>query len=145
MIKSLESLILFSENLDVQLAIETEGSLTKPGISLMENYTEYEELFSIFSNSIKLNLNLAHSTFAAETYDYNLSEFIDKFYDWIIAVEVSHNDGSSDQHSSLIKNSYVFDYINNLPDVPMILEFRNASMNDIKKSISLMREHQNKN
>ena len=144
MSKSLEDLILFSQDLEVKLAIETEGSATKPGISLMEDYSEYEELFSIFGDSIKLNLNLAHTSFAAKIYNYSLSDFIDAFYNWIIAAEISHNDGLSDQHASLIEDSYVFDHLNKLPDIPLILEFRNASMLDIKASIFLMRRHQNK-
>jgi hypothetical protein len=145
MVKSLEELILYSENLDVKLAIETEGSLTKPGISLMENISEYENLFSIFSDSIKLNLNLAHTSFAAKAYGYDLSEFINNYYNWIIAVEISHNDGFTDMHAPLIEKSYIFNYIRELPDVPMVLEFRNASISDVKESIVLMREQQNKN
>ena len=107
--------------------------------------TKWDTATFFIGGKLKLNLNIAHTTFAAQTYGYNIFEFIDNFYDWIIAIEISHNDGSSDQHSSLIKNSYVFDYINKLPDKPMILEFRNTSISKIEESILLMREYQNKN
>ena len=144
MLESLQTLLEFGKELNVNLAIETEGSLTKPGICLMETIDEYEELYKSLSDNIKLNLNIAHTSFAAKTHGFNLGEFIDRYHDWFAAAEISHNDGFMDEHKPLVSDSYVFEYINQLPDIPMILEFRNASIDEIKNSIFLMREYQDK-
>jgi sugar phosphate isomerase/epimerase len=141
MIHSITKLRKIAIKYGVKLAIETEGSLTKPGVLLMETLSEYDLLFSIFPEDIYLNINLAHSRFAAEAHDFSLREFINRFYEKIVLVEVSHNDGIIDQHSPLVKGSFVFDYFDILPDVPYILEFRNADLGEIEQSIALMRAH----
>jgi len=141
MIKSITELRNIAIECGVKLAIETEGSLTKPGVLLMETLAEYDRLFSIFPEDIYLNINLSHTRFAAKAHGYSLNEFIDRYYEKIILVEVSHNDGIIDQHLPLLKSSFVFDYLNLLPDVPYILEFRNANLNQIEQSIALMRAH----
>ncbi len=139
MIKSLEELVEFMQNIDTKLAIETEGSKTKPGIALMETLDEYDELLTLFPDSIKLNLNLAHTSFAASIHGYSLFSFLEKYKDSIVAVELSDNDGFTDEHKPIVSGSYVFDYLNHLPDVPLILEFRNASIQEIKESLYLIR------
>ena len=125
----------------IKLAIETEGSLTRPGVLLMETLDEYEQLFSIIPDNIFLNMNLAHTRFAAKAHNYSMNDFIDRYRNRIILVEISHNDGVSDQHLPLTKDSYIFDYLDSLPNVPYILEFRNAEINQVQKSIALMRAH----
>ena len=141
MIQSLTELKKIAIEYGVKLAIETEGSLTKPGVLLMETLNEYDELFSIFPEDIYLNINLAHTRFAAQAHDYSLKEFINRYYEKIVLIEVSHNDGIIDEHLPLIKESYVFDYFDILPDVPYVLEFRNTGLGAIEHSIALMRAH----
>lgn len=144
MIDSLAQLIDVSLEMKIKLAIETEGSLTKPGVLLMETIEEYDNLFSIFPENIYLNLNLAHTRFASIEHKYKMNDFIKHYYNKIILVEVSHNDGKIDQHQSLNDDSYVFDYLPLLPDVPFILEFRESSLEKIKHSIALMRQFSKK-
>mgnify|MGYP006223427539 CR=1 FL=1 len=67
-----------------------------------------------------------------------MDDFIKQYYDKIVLVEVSHNNGKIDQHLPLKADSYVFDYLPLLPNVPHILEFRNATVDQIKHSITLM-------
>ena len=55
------------------------------------------------------------------------------------AVELSHNDGIADQHRPLEPDSWVLEWIPALPDVPLILEFREATRADIERSIALLR------
>jgi hypothetical protein len=40
----------------------------------------------------------------------------------------------------LVNGSYIFEWLKYFPDVPLILEFRNASINEIKNSIDLLKD-----
>ena len=141
MISALKELVPQARALGVKLAVETEGSLTNPGVLLLERIKEYEILFAEFPEDLYLNLNLAHSHFAATAHDFSLVEFIQRYYDKIVLVEISHNDGYSDQHKPLIAGSSIFDWLKILPDVPRILEFRNATIEEVRQSVQLMRDY----
>lgn len=141
MLDSLEALATVASRLGVNLAVETEGSFTKQGVLLLERMEEYERLFSKLDGGVVLNCNLAHTRLAGKVHGYELADFIDVHFDRIVCAELSHNDGISDQHLPLVEQSYVFDYVSKLPDVPMILEFRNTQIAEVEKSIALMRSH----
>mgnify|MGYP001164630620 CR=1 FL=1 len=138
---SLDILYDFAKYHNITLAIESEGSLTSPEVLLMERFDEFDELFSKNSNKIMINLNLAHSYFAAKYHNYNLEDFIIKYKDRISAVEISHNNGYSDQHLSLVADSYIFNYLKYLPDVPHILEFRNTHITQLEHSLNLLQSY----
>ncbi|HEU4551135.1 MAG TPA: TIM barrel protein [Rhizomicrobium sp.] len=122
----------------VTLAIETEGSVTKQGILLMEKPEEYDRLLAALP-ALRLNFNLAHTSLSARVHGFSVSEFVARFGQHFAAVELSHNDGHSDQHAALVPGSYVFDWVGRLPDVPWIMEFRNASVTDLEYSAALIR------
>ena len=144
MVQSLLILIKVANQNKIRLAIETEGSLTEPGVLLMETMEEYDDFFLKLPEGIFLNLNLAHTRFASIEYKYKMSDFIKRYYNKIILVEVSHNNDKIDQHLPLEDESYVFSYLPLLPDVPHILEFRNSNIKQIQQSIRLMRKHSKK-
>ncbi len=137
-LESLGALIDHARKAGLALAIETEGSITKPEILLMERMDEYERLFAVLPD-IKLNFNLAHTSLSARVHCFDVGDFIARFGLHFAAVELSHNDGHSDQHAALVPDSYVLHWINKLPDVPLILEFRNASVADLENSAVLLR------
>jgi sugar phosphate isomerase/epimerase len=141
MLRSLEVLVKLANQLKIPLAIETEGSLTRPGFLLMEQYEEYDHLFKAFGDDIFLNCNLAHTRFAGMEHGYTLDEFITRYRHRFAAAELSHNNGHGDEHLPLIEGSYIFDYINKLPDIPLILEFRNSTIEEVIKSVNLLKEH----
>lgn len=142
MLNSLEILIKKAQDLGVILAIESEGSFTSKNVLLLETINEFENLFATFPNEIKINLNLAHTRIASKIHNYSLVSFIEKFNNNIVAAELSDNSGLIDEHLPLKKNSFVFDYINKLPNIPMILEFRDTNIRQIKKSIDLIRNYE---
>jgi len=144
MIESLSLLIEVARINKIKLAIETEGSLTKKNVLLMETIKEYDDLFLKFPQDLYLNLNLAHTRFASIEHKYNMIEFVKRYYKKIALIEVSHNNGKIDQHLPLTDDSYIFDYLDLLPNVPHILEFRNSSIDQINHSISLMRNFSKK-
>jgi sugar phosphate isomerase/epimerase len=135
---ALGDLLDHAQRAGVRLAIETEGSISRPGMLLMERPDEYRRLFSEVGTSLMLNFNLAHSSLAAKLHGFSLSAFIAEFAQYFAAVEVSHNDGEQDNHRSLIPGSYVFRWLPLLPDVPLILEFREASESELRRSAELL-------
>lgn len=144
MTESLGMLLDEAGKAGVTLAIETEGSVTKQGILLMERPEEYERLFNALPG-IRLNFNLAHTSLSARVHGFAVADFVDRFGARFAAVELSHNDGHSDQHAALVPGSYVLDWVDRLPDVPWIMEFRNASVADLDYSASLIRAARREN
>jgi sugar phosphate isomerase/epimerase len=138
MMESLGALLDAADEAGITLAIETEGSLTKQGVLLMEQPHEYERLFAALPR-IRLNFNLAHTRLSSRVHGFDLDEFIARFGSRFAAVELSHNDGQSDQHAPLVHDSYVLSWIDKLPDVPFIMEFRGATLADLERSASLIR------
>jgi sugar phosphate isomerase/epimerase len=135
---ALGDLLRCAQAAGVRLAIETEGSITKPGMLLMEHPKEYRRLFSELGPGLLLNFNLAHSSLAAKHHGFDLTEFICEFGHCFAAVEISHNDGEQDHHKPLIEGSFVFKWLPLLPDVPLILEFREASARDLQSSAKML-------
>jgi sugar phosphate isomerase/epimerase len=136
---SLKKLISYATQRDVRLAVETQGSITSPNVSLLETIEDFNELFNEIPDGLMINFNLAHTIFAAHIHRFQLDEFVEQFRDRFAAVEISHNDGKGDQHSPLVPGSFALDWIARLKDIPIILEFRDASRYEIETSISLAR------
>lgn len=127
-----------ARRLGVTLAVETEGSATHQGILLLERFAEYVALLAAIPN-IGLTFNLAHTTLAALVHGYTVEDFIDRYSRHFVACELSHNDRHRDLHAPLTAESWVLDWLPRLPDVPLILEFRDASRDQVATSIALVR------
>ena len=141
MIKALRFLVQEAVRNKVSLAVETEGSLTAGDVLLMTSLQEYERLFEEIPTDLHLNLNLAHSRFASQTHHFELEQFIYEYYDRISLIELSDNDGRADQHRPIAPNSFIFNYLRQLPQVPLVLEFRNCSVEALRSSMALIRAH----
>lgn len=138
---SLDALTQLAEKarrLGVTLAVETEGSATHQGILLLERFAEYDALLATVPD-IGLTFNLAHTTLAALVHGYTVEDFIDRYSQHFVACELSHNDRHRDLHAPLTADSWVLDWLPRLPDVPLILEFRDASRDQVATSIALVR------
>ena len=136
---ALIELINVANEVNVFLAIETEGSMTSAGVALMESPSEYERLFNEIQDGLFLNLNLSHTILSAKANGFDVGSFINKFKGYVVAVELSDNDGYRDQHKPLSSDSKVVEWIPKLPDVPLILEFRCATQVDLAESIAILR------
>lgn len=139
MTDSLRQLIDHSKACGVKLAIETEGSLTKKNQLLMESIGEYDDIFQIFPDGLSLNLNLAHTYFAGICNDYEVDEFIKRFKTKIQLVELSHNNQKIDEHLPIVEGGHLLKYLESLKDLPIILEFRNASQDELLHSVELLK------
>jgi sugar phosphate isomerase/epimerase len=139
MIAELSELANEADRQGVRLAVETQGSVTQPNTSLVERMEDYDMLFQALGDRIALNFNVAHSIFAAKTHGFPLDAFVAKFRARFAAVELSHNDGAGDQHLPLIASSPALTWAARLTDLPIILEFRNATRADLDNSLGLAR------
>ena len=140
MILSLKKIVNFAKKKDVKIAIETEGSFKKRNYLLLQRPEEYKNLFKFFSpKDIGINLNIGHLNLAANAFDFKRSEFVDLVQDYIVAMELSHNDGVEDQHLPLQEGGWywplIFDH--RFEDAYKILEFRNTDIIQIEKTIRL--------
>jgi len=141
MILSLKKIVNFAKKKDVKIAIETEGSFKKRNFLLLQRPEEYKNLFKFFSpKDIGINLNIGHLNLASNAFSFSKSKFVDMIKPYIVAIELSHNNGIEDQHLPLKKNQWYWKIIND-PDfskVYKILEFRNTSIKNIKNTLNLL-------
>jgi len=136
MLNSLKKIIIFAKSKGVKIAIETEGSYKKSKLLLMQKPEEYQKLFKYFlPKELGINLNIGHLNLAAKAFDFSKLEFVKQLKPYIVAIELSHNNGIEDQHLPLKKNAWYWKIINDpdFSDVYKILEFRNTNIKDIKK------------
>tara|TARA_Y100000031_G_C8175113_1_gene363699 strand:- start:100 stop:951 length:852 start_codon:yes stop_codon:yes gene_type:complete len=138
---SLNKIVNFAKKKGVKIAIETEGSFKKKNFLLMQKPDEYKELFKYFKpNDLGVNLNIGHLNLASKAFNFSKSKFVNMLKPYIVAIELSHNNGVEDQHLPLKKNEWYWEIINN-PDfskVYKILEFRNTSIKNIKNVLKLL-------
>ena len=138
MILSLKKIVNFAKKKDVKIAIETEGSFKKRNFLLLQRPEEYKNLFKFFSpKDIGINLNIGHLNLASNAFSFSKSKFVDMIKPYIVAIELSHNNGIEDQHLPLKKNQWYWKIINDpdFSEVYKILEFRNTGIEKIKQVI----------
>ena len=141
MILSLKKIVNFAKKKDVKIAIETEGSFKKRNFLLLQRPEEYKNLFKFFSpKDIGINLNIGHLNLASNAFSFSKSKFVDMIKPYIVAIELSHNNGIEDQHLPLKKNQWYWKIINDPYFVKAykILEFRNTSIKNIKNALKLL-------
>ena len=143
MYNSLDKIIDYVSLKDVRIAIETEGSLSKKNHLLMQQPVEYEQLMARYSSSdIGVNLNIGHLNLASKAFGFSRSKFIDLIDNYIVAMELSHNNRIEDQHLPLRPNEWYWNTIfdSRFDKVFQILEFRNTSIKIIKDNIKLFND-----
>ena len=109
----------------------------------MQKPKEYEEFMANYSASnIGINLNIGHLNLAANAFRFNREDFVDLIIDYIVAMELSHNDGVEDQHLPLKSDGWYWDliYDSRFKHIYKILEFRNTHIEEIVKNIHLIQE-----
>ena len=112
----------------------------------MQRPDEYEDFMIKYNASdIGINLNIGHLNLAANAFDFKWSNFIDLIQNYIVAMELSHNDGLEDQHILLKDNEWYWDLINDdrFINAYKILECRNTDIDKIVKNIKLIKQYNN--
>ena len=140
MYDSLKKIVNFAKIKGVKIAIETQGSSKKNNFLLMQRPEEYQKLFQFFAPSeLGVNLNIGHLNLASRAFNFSKLKFVEKLKPYIVAFELSHNNGIEDQHLPLKKNRWYWKIINDLDflNTYKILEFRNTDVKKMKKAIEL--------
>ena len=138
--QGLFSLLELAAKNGVQLAVETQGSFVDAGVSLLERPNDYEAISDLLEAGLAINFNFAHSWFAAQVHGFDFEELLEICQPHLAAVELSHNDGTHDHHAAIPEGSYVLDWVGRFGDIPLILEFRNASRRELETAIAAVRQ-----
>lgn len=140
---ALDEVVKYAQSRKISIALETEGSLNKKNHLLMQRPDEYEEFMAKYSSSdIGMNLNIGHLNLAAKAFQFEREDFVDLIKDYIVAMELSHNDGIEDEHLPLQPNSWYWNLICDpcLENAYKILEFRNTKIADIVNNMKLFQK-----
>ena len=140
---ALDEIVSYALSKNINIAIETEGSLNKKDHLLMQRPEEYEEFMTKYAPSdISINLNIGHLNLAANAFHFERFEFVDLIQNYIVAMELSHNDGVEDQHLALQPDGWYWGLIHDprFESVYKILEFRNTPITEIVKNIQMIQE-----
>ena len=143
MMISLKKIVNFAKKKKVNIAIETEGSYRKKNFLLLQRPEEYKKLFKFFTpNDLGINLNIGHLNLASKAFNFSKEKFVKMVKPYIVAFELSHNNGFEDQHLPLQKGKWYWSIINDPYFVKTykILEFRNTNIKKITKVINLFNQ-----
>ncbi len=127
-------------NRKVPIAFETEGSFHKKDHLMMQQPKEYERFLNFFPlDAIGINLNIGHLILAANAFEFSYKTFVDIVADYVVAMELSHNNGVEDQHLPLQSDGWYWPLIldKRFENTYKILEFRNTSILTIKETLLL--------
>ena len=140
MYRAIDDAVDYAQTKNVNIAIETEGSLNKKDHLLMQTPEEYIDFMSKYSSlEIGINLNIGHLNLASNAFQFKKEDFIDSVSDYIVAMELSHNNGLEDQHLPLLSDGWYWSFIQDIRfiDVYKIMEFRNTTIEDVVENIKL--------
>ena len=139
MLEALKKIVAFAKKNNVKIAIETEGSFEKKNFLLMQTPKEYKKLFLHFKpRDLGINLNIGHLNLASRAFKFSKTKFINLIKPYVLALELSHNNGLLDQHLPLKKKSWYWNIIKDpfFSKAYKILEFRNTNIKEFKKIIN---------
>ena len=109
---------------------------------MMQEPKEFKKLFKEIPNNLMINANLSHIYLASKCFKFSIKKFLSDLKPKIAAVELSSNNGLDDQHLPLKPNCVNLDNLKFLRiKKPIILEFRNSNLSQIKKSISILKKY----
>lgn len=143
MYTALDDIINFASSKLVKIAIETEGSVNKKNHLLMQRPEEYEEFLVKYApQDIGINLNIGHLNLASNAFHFKREDFVYLIQDYIVAMELSHNNGIEDQHLPLQTDGWYWDLIHDtrFEGAYKILEFRNTPISEIVKNMHMIKE-----
>lgn len=136
-------LIVKKKRYKTKIAIETEGSISKKNLILMQKPSEYKIFMNLFSKKqIGINLNIGHLNLASKAFNFSRTEFVNNIADYIVAMELSHNSRLKDDHLPLKSSAWYWKIINDdrFTKCYKILEFRNTNIQRIIKNFKLFND-----
>ncbi len=146
MYSAFDHIITIANKRKIKLAIETEGSFHKKEHILMQKPEEFQDFISRYNyNDLGINLNIGHLNLAANAFNFKKVDFVNLVEDYIVAMELSHNDGKEDQHLPLKEKGWYWDFVNDIrfKNAYKILELRNIPISKIKQNLDLIKKKTN--
>lgn len=122
----------------VQVAVESQGSVSRKEQLLLQTPEEFKVFFAEISDPVVgINLNLGHLNLAANAFGFGRFALIERVADRIAGMEISHNEGVEDEHRPLIEGAWYWSVVGNpgLSHVPVILECRDTSVDTIQRVV----------
>ncbi len=144
MLDSLAWAVDVAARVGVPIAIETEGSVAQRDRLLLQRPEEFERLCARFPpGALGINLNIGHLRLASEAFGFSPALLVDVLAEHIVAMELSHNDGVTDDHRPLEPGAWYWDVIadGRFADTFRILEFRNVSPAAVVANVTLLQAH----
>ncbi|HLD00873.1 MAG TPA: TIM barrel protein [Candidatus Nanoarchaeia archaeon] len=139
MLIAIRQIVEYAKIKQVKVAIETEGSISKKDYLLMQRPEEYKLFFQHFSPSeMGINLNLGHLILASKAFNFEKHDFVDLIADYVVAMELSHNEGVNDDHLPLKAEGWYWKFIRDprFSHCYKIIETRNSGIGQLKECIS---------
>jgi sugar phosphate isomerase/epimerase len=146
MYQALDEIVKYAASKEINISIETEGSVKRKDHLLMQQPHEFAEFMTKYKVSdIGINLNIGHLNLAANAFDFDRIAFVDLLQNHIVAMELSHNDGVEDQHLPLQPEQWYWDIIHDsrFEEAFKILEFRNTTISDVVSNLRIFEENKN--
>jgi sugar phosphate isomerase/epimerase len=146
MYRSLDEIVTWAKQRNVTIAVETEGSVRHHHQLLMQSPSDFDLFKSRFSPvDLGINLNIGHVHLASRVFSFSVESIVDCLQHYLLAMELSHNEGEEDSHQPLIEGAWYWPIIlrEEFRDIPKILEFRDVSEADMHNSVALFRKVEN--
>lgn len=144
-VASVQVLAEHARAMGVQVAIESEGSVSKRQHLLFQAPEEFERFFGALPDPVVgINLNIGHLNLAANAFGFDRLGLIDRIAHRVMAIEISHNEGAEDEHRPLVAGAWYWSIVRDprFARVPIILECRDSTIEAICESVgNLEAEH----
>jgi sugar phosphate isomerase/epimerase len=96
----------------VRLAVESQGSVAQRNQLFLQQPAEFERLMTLFSpQELGISLNLGHLNLAAQAFGFDQFELVDQIAGYIVALEISHNEGQKDEHGPLVAGAWYWEVV----------------------------------
>lgn len=144
--QSLDEIITHSKRRCVSIAIETEGSVKHHRQLIMQTPEEFSLFKSRYGpGDLGINLNIGHIYLASKVFLFDVEAQVDFIKEYLVAMELSHNDGVEDSHLPLVRGAWYWSLIMNQDyrHLPKILEFREVSEKQLRENVQLFRQIEN--
>ena len=149
--ESCQAVAQYAQDKKVRLLLENNvvaGFNCPDGVNTRYHLSDLNEsihLLHIFDHpNIGILLDTGHLKVSAQTLDFNPIEFIKRFNDKIKVVQISENDGTSDQNLPVREDSWFWSYISWDQVDYVSLEVSGLSLEDLLQQIELTKTQINK-
>jgi len=144
--QSLDEVANYAEGRNVTIAIETEGSVRHYRQLLMQTPEDFDLFKRRYGpEDVGINLNIGHIHLASKVFMFDVGMQVEALKDYLVAMELSHNEGVEDSHLPLVEGEWYWPLIlkHDYQHIPKILEFRDVTERQLLENVLLFRRMEN--